>query len=166
MPPVICVDDEFVLDGWRVEDAARHRAFAEDAVAARFLGWTVDDAHAEPDAHYVGVVQRFQEEWVAGSRFSFAIRQVATGEAVGAIELRPVDDAVEVSYLVASAYRGQALAPRALSALLEWATRELHVARAVLHCHIENVASRRVAEKCGFEPTASEGDQLRFERPL
>ena len=52
-PPTIELDDAFVLDGWRLEDAASHRTFAEDADAARFLGWTVEEARAAPDSYYV-----------------------------------------------------------------------------------------------------------------
>jgi len=141
--PTIQLDHEFVLDGWTAADGGSHRVFAEDAAAARFFGWTVEEARARPDAHYVGVVQRFKDEWAAGCRLSLAIRRTTTGEAVGAVELRLVDDAVEVSYVVAPAFRGQALAPRALSALLEWAARELCVGRALLNCHVENVASKR-----------------------
>jgi RimJ/RimL family protein N-acetyltransferase len=165
-PPTIRLDHEFVLEGWRAEDAASHRTFAEDAVAARFFGWTVEEARAQPDAHYIGVIQRFQNDWVSGSRLSLAIRRVTTGEAVGAVELRPVDDAVEVSYLVAPAFRGQALASRALSALLDWATHELSVSRALLNCDVENVASRRVAEKCGFTLAQRYGNELLFIRHL
>jgi RimJ/RimL family protein N-acetyltransferase len=91
---------------------------------------------------------------------------VTTGEAVGAVELRPVVDAVEVCYLVAPAFRGQALAPRALSALLDWTTHELSVSRASLNCDVENVASRRVAGKCGFTLTKRDGDELLFIRHL
>src|SRR4051812_4564886 len=164
--PTIQLDHEFVLDGWTAADGGSHRVFAEDAAAARFFGWTVEEARAQPDAHYIGVVQRFQEDWASGSRLSLAIRRVTTGEAVGAVELRPVDDAVEVSYLVAPAFRGQALAPRALGALLDWATHELSVSRASLNCDVENVASRRVAEKCGFTLTKRTGDELLFIRRL
>jgi RimJ/RimL family protein N-acetyltransferase len=165
-PPTIRLDHEFVLEGWRAEDAASHRTFAEDAAAARFFGWTVEEARAQADRHYIGVIQRFQEDWASGSRLSLAIRRVTTGEAVGAVELRPVGDAVEVSYLVAPAFRGQALAPRALSALLDWATDELSVSRASLNCDVENVASRRVAEKCGFTLTKRDGQELLFIRRL
>jgi RimJ/RimL family protein N-acetyltransferase len=165
-PPTIRLDEEFVLEGWRADDAASHRTFAEDAAAARFFGWTVEEARAQPDAHYISVIQGFQDDWVSGSRLSLAIRRVTTGEAVGAVELRPVDDAVEVSYLVALAFRGQALAPRALRALLDWATRELSVSRALLNCDVENVASRKVAEKCGFTLARRDGNELLFIRHL
>ena len=164
-PPTIRLDREFVLEGWRAEDAASHRTFAEDAAAARFFGWTVEEAQAQPDAHYLSLIRRFQDDWVSGSRLSLEIRRVTTGEAVGAVELRPVDDVMEVSYLVAPAFRGQGLAPRALSALLEWATRELSVSRALVNCDVEYVASR-VAEKCGFALTQRDGNELHFSRHL
>ena len=163
-PPILRVDDAFVLEGWRLEDAASHRSFAEDAAAARFLGWTVEEARARPDAHYIGAIERFQEDWVSGSRLSLAIRRVTTGEAVGAVEVRPCDDAVEVSFLVAPPFRGQGLATRALSALLDWATRELSVSRALLNCDADNLASQRVAEKSGFALAQRDGNRLLFIR--
>jgi RimJ/RimL family protein N-acetyltransferase len=165
-PPTIQLDETYVLDGWRAEDAAAHRAFAEDADAARFLGWTVEEARTQPDSHYDGVVRNFQREWATGSRLSLAIRKRATGEAVGAVELRPAGDTAEVSYLVAPEVRGHALAPRALNSLLEWARRELSLRRALLNCHVENIASQRVAAKCGFSLAARDGDELRFSRDL
>jgi RimJ/RimL family protein N-acetyltransferase len=165
-PPRIPLDEAFVLDAWKAEDAAAHRTFAEDADAARFLGWTVEEARAQPDSHYASVVQRFQDEWAAGSRLSVAIRRVDTGEAVGAVELRPAGEVADVSYLVAPRLRGRGLAPRALQALLGWASRELPLRRAVLTCHVHNVASQRVAAKCGFALIARSGDELRFARDL
>jgi RimJ/RimL family protein N-acetyltransferase len=111
-------------------------------------------------------VRQFQDEWAAGTRLSLAIRRRATGEAVGAVELRPAGEIAQVSYVVAPTWRGQGLAPRALDAFLEWARCELSLRRTLLGCHVENVASQRVATKCGFELTAREGDELRFSREL
>lgn len=97
---------------------------------------------------------------------SLAIRRRTTGEAVGAVEVRPLGDTVDVSYLVAPAFRGRGLAPRALDALLEWVARELRKREAVLTCHVDNAASRAVAAKCGFALAAHDGDELRFTRSL
>jgi RimJ/RimL family protein N-acetyltransferase len=63
--------------------------------------------------------------------------------------------------LVARELRGQGLASRALIALIDWGTRELGLERVKLGCHVENVASRRVAEKCGFVLVERVGDELR-----
>jgi RimJ/RimL family protein N-acetyltransferase len=166
-PPTIRVDSRFILDGWEPEDARAHRELAEDAEAARFFGWTVEDARALPDSHYDRVVERFRGEWVEGSRLSLAIRDGVTGRAVGAVELRPRESAtMEVSYVVAPALRRRGLASRAVSALLSWAGQELGVGVVLLNCRPDNLASRRVAEKCGFREVDSDPSELRFVRDL
>jgi hypothetical protein len=48
------------------------------------------------------VIQQFRDEWLAGLRLSLAIRRRTTGEAVGAVELRPVEDAVRGQHGAAS----------------------------------------------------------------
>lgn len=167
-PPAIRLDDAFVIDAWTRQDASGHRAFAEEDAAARAFGWTVEEARSLSDAHYVGVVDRFAKEWADGTRYSFAIREVASGEAVGAVELQPAAEgaSVRVSYLVSAAHRGKGLAALALEAALRWAQHELSTTHAVLTCHGENVASRRVAMKCRFVEDAREGEEVHFSRHL
>jgi RimJ/RimL family protein N-acetyltransferase len=167
-PPLIVLDDVFVLDRPRADDAAAHRRFALDPDAARFLGWTVDQARTAPDSHFEEVVGQFIRGWETGSRFSLTIRRRSDGEAVGMVELRPREAGAEadVSYLVTRELRGQGLATRALAAVLRWGTRELSLRRAALHCDVDNVASQRVAEKCGFVCVGHFGEELRFRREL
>src|SRR2546425_418728 len=66
----------------------------------------------------------------------------------------------------AAELRGQGLAPRALEAMLAWGARELALREANLGCHVDNTASRRVAEKCGFIFVDRQGDELHFRRDL
>jgi RimJ/RimL family protein N-acetyltransferase len=165
-PPVIDLDDTFVLDAWRTEDAAAHRRLGTDPDAARWFGWTVEQARAAPDSHYLDVIARFQLGWRDGSCFSLAIRRRDDGQAVGAVEVRPLPEGANVSYLVDRELRGQGLAPGAVDAILTWAAAELALPRATVRCHVDNVASRRVAEKCGFVLVARESDELGFVRHL
>ena len=158
------LDEFFLLDGHRPEDAGAHRRFAVDPEAARFLGWTVEQAEGQPDSHHDEVVARFMREWDEGSRFALVIRRRADRLAVGTVELRPDVDETDVSYMVVAELRGQGLASRALGAMLDWAVRELGLRSARLACHVDNAASRRVAEKCGFEFIGRDGDELRFRR--
>lgn len=164
--PCVVLDDHFVLDRPRVEDAAAHRRFALDPDAARSFGWTIDQARVAPDSHYDEVVGRFRRGWDTGTRLAFAIRRRSDDEAVGMVELRlrPAGAEADVSYLVTRELRGQGLATRALEALLEWGARELALRLAILHCDIDNIASRRVAEKCGFVLVGRFGNELRFRR--
>jgi len=164
-PPTLELANGFVLDGWTDADAAAHRRFSVDPDAARFLGWTVGEAKAAPGEHYDEVVSRFQREWREGTRLSLAIRRTG-GEAVGAVELRPRGDEAKVSYLVDAAHRRRGLATLGVEAFLAWARAELGVRRAVLACHVDNRASQRVAEKCGFLLAGRQGDELRYSREL
>jgi [ribosomal protein S5]-alanine N-acetyltransferase len=163
-PPFIALNEFFVLDCHRPEDAQAHREFALDPEAARFLGWTVEQADSVPNSHYDEVVSRFAREWDHGTRFSLVIRRRLDREAVGTVELRPNGHDADVSYMVVAELRGQGLAQLALDALLTWGQRELRLQYANLGCHVENIASQRVAEKCGFVFVERRGDELRFRR--
>jgi RimJ/RimL family protein N-acetyltransferase len=154
------------MSGWRTEGAVAHRQFALNSEAAKFFGWTVEEARSAPDSHYEHVIGRFDQEWHDGTRYSLAIRRRSNGEAVGSVELRPVGDQADVSFMVAAELRRQGLPPRALGAILAWGARELPLRRANLRCHVDNTASRRVAEKCGFIFVDRQGDGLLFRRDL
>jgi RimJ/RimL family protein N-acetyltransferase len=165
-PPFIPLDEFYALDGHRPEDAAAHRQFGVDPDAARFFGWTVEQAESAPDSHYDEVIRRFVREWRDGTRVSLVIRRRLDGEAVGTVELRPFGDEADVSYMVSPELRGQGIAPLALKALLAWGSRELGLRYANVGCHVDNTASRRVAEKCGFVFVGHQGDELRFRRSI
>jgi RimJ/RimL family protein N-acetyltransferase len=56
----------------------------------------------------------------------------------------------EVGYWVAAEARGRGLCPRAVSLVSRWLIAEHGVERVQLRADVENVPSRRVAEKAGF----------------
>jgi RimJ/RimL family protein N-acetyltransferase len=167
-PPLIVVDPSFVLDRWRPNDGAALRRFDLDPETARFFGYTVEQAKAMPDSHYDGDMRARENlrAWRAGKQLNLAIRRRADGEAVGWVELQPVGNHAEVSYNVTADLRGQGIAPRALNAFLTWAAEHIDLRRAHLASHVDNLASRRVAEKCGFVLVGREGDEYQFQRDL
>jgi RimJ/RimL family protein N-acetyltransferase len=166
-PPRIVLDEVFMLDGPRVEDAVAHRRFALDPDAARFLGWTVDEARSAPDSHYTAVVREFIRGWKTGARLSLVIRRISDDEAVGTVELRPSSSGeADVSHLVVPELRGQGLASQAVAALLAWGARRLGLRRARIRCDVHNAASPRVAEKCGFTLRGRCGNELVYLRDL
>jgi RimJ/RimL family protein N-acetyltransferase len=103
----------------------------------------------------------FARTWLAayregrrdGSREAFAI--VDAGGAFLGIAVAPrIERAArtaELGYVVAPAARGRGVARAALRLLTEWAFAELDAVRLELLIGVENEASKRVAEACGYE---------------
>jgi RimJ/RimL family protein N-acetyltransferase len=82
------------------------------------------------------------------------------------LQIRPPAREATVSYLVMPDLRGQGIAPRALEAALGWVAREHGLRTATVQCHVDNIPSRRVAEKCGFVLSERSGVELSFRRDL
>ncbi|GIF06327.1 GNAT family N-acetyltransferase [Actinoplanes siamensis] len=76
-----------------------------------------------------------------------------SGRAVGQISFRRIDldgGSAEISYWVLPGSRGRRIAPRALSALTNWAFTDLGLHRLELNHSTANTASCRVATRAGF----------------
>jgi RimJ/RimL family protein N-acetyltransferase len=97
---------------------------------------------------------RYEEGRLDGSREGFAIEDAATAVFLG-LALAPAIDrearTAELGYIVARAARGRGVASAALRLLTDWAFSELGVLRLELLIGVENVASKRIAERCGYE---------------
>lgn len=167
-PPLIVVDPAFVLDRWRPGDGAALRRMDLDPDTAQFFGYTVEQARAMPDSHYDGDdrARGSLRAWHEGTGLNLAIRRRSDGEAVGWVELRPSGPEAEVSYNVIAELRRQGIASRALQAFLTWAAQQIGLRRAHLACHTGNLASRRVAEKCGFVLLGQQGGEHQFRLDL
>jgi RimJ/RimL family protein N-acetyltransferase len=97
-------------------------------------------------------LNRYQEGRRDGSREAFAIVD-EDGSFVGlALAPRIEREArtAELGYVVAPASRGRGVATEALRRLTEWAFGELGMLRLELLISVENGASKRVAERCGY----------------
>jgi len=103
----------------------------------------------------------YEREWLAryedgrrdGSREAFAA--VDDDGAFLGLALAPEIDReageAELGYVVAPAARGRGVATEMLRALTAWALDELGLVRLTLIIDAENPASKRVAERCGYE---------------
>lgn len=83
---------------------------------------------------------------------AFAVTDAETGRILGSIGIRfsEIDDVGEIGYWMRSEARGRGVMTRALLLVARWAFDERGAARVQLRADVENVASRRVAEKAGF----------------
>jgi RimJ/RimL family protein N-acetyltransferase len=107
----------------------------------------------------VPVPEGFERTWLdlyeegrrEGAREAFAIVE---GDEVVGVAVAPEIDAVtrtaELGYVVAPEARGRGVAGEALRLLTEWAFATLGALRLELLIGSENLASQRVAERCGY----------------
>jgi len=72
------------------------------------------------------------------------------GSNIGYVQLVPVDEGFEVGYHIAKKYTGNGYATEALKALLEYTAKVKKLERVYGICLSENVASKKVLEKCPF----------------
>ncbi|MFH9133287.1 GNAT family N-acetyltransferase [Streptomyces sp. NPDC017524] len=140
------------LRRWREEDLPALLEAYEDPAMRRWLATQVSGADGAAD--WLAAQRR---GWATGTRFAFAVTEGGRdGEPLGNIVLKrpdPGDDRAEVGYWTTAAARGRGVASRALTALTDWAFTEFAeqgLARLELIHQVDNEASCRVAEKCGY----------------
>jgi len=86
---------------------------------------------------------------------------------IGEVSFRESPDgsgAVEIGYGVVPAYRGHGYATEAAGAVVDWALRQPGVTRVIASCLRDNLASRRILDKLGMRPVATDGALLVWER--
>ncbi|WNF27338.1 GNAT family N-acetyltransferase [Streptomyces sp. C11-1] len=141
-----------LLRPWREEDASALLAAYDDPAMRQWISTPVSTPE---EAERWLAAQRAGRE--SGSRFSFAVTDTGRGgELVGNLALKwpgPGPERAEVGYWTTAGARGRGVASRALAALTDWAftafADEGLVRLELLH-QVDNVASCRVAEKCGY----------------
>jgi RimJ/RimL family protein N-acetyltransferase len=97
-------------------------------------------------------LERYEEGRAAGNREAFAVVDDA-GEFLG-LALAPGIDrdtaTAELGYAVAPGARGRGVASEALRQLTEWAFGQQGMVRLELLISVDNPASKKVAERCGY----------------
>jgi RimJ/RimL family protein N-acetyltransferase len=117
----------------------------------RWMPWASEPQTAEDsEAH----CRTMQARWHAREEIDFCFVRQADGMLVGKGGLHSIDWAVprfEIGYWVRSSCTGQGFATEATAALAGMARTALGAVRLEIRSDARNAASRRVAEKCGFE---------------
>lgn len=96
------------------------------------------------------------EEWARDARYSWAVADPLTGEMLGEVGLKELDltaGTAEAACWTHPAGRGRGMASRAMAAVLRFGFGAVGLRRVVYKHFESNVASARVAEKCGFTLT-------------
>lgn len=137
-----------MLRSFRVSDAAAIAEACRDPDIPRFTMMT-EELTEEQARRWV---EQGLEWWPRGVA-RFAITVPPLDECVGQIGIQfdfPARRA-EAFYWLDCRFRGRGLAGEALNLVTEWAFRDHDIVRVQLVNHTDNVASQRVAERCGFK---------------
>jgi RimJ/RimL family protein N-acetyltransferase len=98
-------------------------------------------------------LDRYEAGRLDGTREAFAAIDDEDGSFLGlalAVDVDREAREVELGYIVAPGARGRGVATAMLDELTRWAFAELDVLRITLIIDVENLASARVAERCGY----------------
>jgi RimJ/RimL family protein N-acetyltransferase len=102
--------------------------------------------------HSLAVIARWKRERAAGTRFAFAVREVASGTLMGGCELKPRGGrTANLSYWTYPSHRGRGIASRAVALACKVAFRELGFGRLEVLTDPDNFGSRKVAARNGFK---------------
>lgn len=141
------MSDRISLRPFRLGDARAISAACQDPDIPRFT--MMPDTMTEAQARVW--IERGHESWSRGVA-RFAITVAPSDHCIGQIGIH-VDRAVhraEAFYWLGPSARGQGYAAEALHLVTEWAFRDFDVVRVQLVTHLDNDASQRVAQRCGF----------------
>jgi RimJ/RimL family protein N-acetyltransferase len=134
------------------DDAADALAMIRDPLTVRF--------NPVPDVVDLAGARAWCErgaDWSDGTHATFAVLDATTGRLTGNVSLWQVDlraRTASVGYRTAPWARGRGAATAALGAVSRWGFASLGLERIELPHAVDNAASCRVADKCGF---AAEG---------
>jgi RimJ/RimL family protein N-acetyltransferase len=110
------------------------------------------DGFVPSQRHSAAIIARWDEERAAGARFVFAVRDRATGELVGGCELEPNGEGTaNLSFWTHPRHRRRGVASAAVRQLCALAFADFGFRHVELVADPDNVASRRIAIRNGFE---------------
>lgn len=144
--------DQFVLRSYTAEDAeALQVATVESFEHLRpWMPWAKEDLTVDEAE---GTCRRLAAEYMTDSDYTLGVWEGT--ELVGGtgfhLRCGPVEwRCAEIGMWIRGSKSGQGLGTKVLKAVLEWGFTDWDWQRLVWKCDTRNVASRRVAEKCGM----------------
>ena len=143
------MDTDIVLRPFQVEDSVQlHQAVRESLQELKpWMSWATENYTELTAREYIAITKA---RWQERTLFAFAITQ--NNELIGSCTLssiHPIYHFCNVGYWVRSSKHGQGIAGRAAKLAARFAFEHVGLVRAEIVIALNNVASRRVAEKLG-----------------
>ena len=155
IPPDEIRTDRLLIRCYRLDDGPTmaRAVSASYAHLAPYMPWAVPHQSAREASL---LVRQFVGKWLLGQDFILNIRDAEDTRQIGGtgFHLRhgPVEDGIaEIGMWIAGDLAGTGLGTHALQTMVDWGFDEWPWLRLVWKCDSRNLASRRVAERCGFD---------------
>jgi RimJ/RimL family protein N-acetyltransferase len=144
---------DLLLRSWRPGDGEElNRATVSSYEHLRkFMEWARPDTSVDDSEGYV---RQSRARWLLGEEWSLGIWRGERLVAGSGFMLRgqPLEHGtVEIGMWVRADEAGRGLGTSVLRAMVDWADADWPVHKLAWHCDSRNLASARVAEKCGFQ---------------
>ena len=154
--PVRLETSRLILRPHRTGDgAALHEALVESITELRrflwFLPWVAEEQ--TPESAEIRC-RKAEANFLARTDLPFLLIEKPTGRLVGSVGLHRTDwklPKTEVGYWLRTSAVGRGYATEGIATLVAWSFDRLGVERVELVTDEANLASRKVAERCGFE---------------
>ena len=143
--------ERLVLRHWEIDDAEALYKYASEKRVSELALWPCHDS--------IDMSREVIKNVFIPNPFSFAIVLKDTDEPIGCIGLVPqceehhstLSAEREVGYWIGLPYWNKGFVSEALNALIEYCHRSLALESLLITTNADNLASQRVAEKCGFQ---------------
>jgi RimJ/RimL family protein N-acetyltransferase len=151
-PPPTITDGVVVLRQLREDDRAVVLSLMGDPLVQEWLNMPRQPG----DRDFDSLVRTVRNGWRTGDRFDYVVTEGDDDVSLGAvIASRRHRDNYEIAYLAREAGRGRGLLTRAVTLLCN-VLLDAGIGRLELRTHVENGASQRLAERCGFTREGTE----------
>ena len=145
-PPDTLTDGVVVLRQLRAGDRAVVLSAMRDPLVRQWLNMPPRPGDRDFDT----LARTVRSGWQTGERLDYMVTERGEDVPVGAViaSRRPRDN-YEIAYLAREAGRGRGLFTRAVTLLCDTLL-DLGIGRLEVRTHVDNAASQRLAERCGF----------------
>lgn len=145
--------DELLARPYRAEDApALHAAVRESIDSlARWLDWCHPDYGLADAEQWIEICTR---GWQSGDQYAFAVFEAATACFLGAVGISQINHRYNfagIGYWTRESARGRAIAARIGPHVAAFGFEQLGLGRIEILAAVDNVASRRTAERIGAQ---------------
>lgn len=162
MAEIRLMTERLILREYRWEDIEKHHLLISDPSIMYYIQDVFSSSRKESEENLRNAIEDIDNP----SRTKvYLVIETGEGEYVGGIgytvsEKNPAGKRVEIGYFIYPQFWGKGYTTEALKELINYAFCEDSVYRIDGTCIADNIASRKVMEKCGF---VFEGERRKFE---